>query len=143
DVREGGCLGLEQVRSLGGSARETSAQLDVAAFEHLRVVRILNTHVVRRTDRCLAIQELPEVLPTRWLPREDVGHFDGEPSADEERLPFVHVPLVEAALYEFREAVSIRRVDVLTDCIVDRQGLLDFPYVFRYSDLFLHSFVQF
>src|SRR2546426_968823 len=109
DAVLGGCLGLEQVRSLGGSARETSAQLDLAAFEHLRVVRILNTHVVRRTDRCLAIQELPEVLPTRWLPREDVGHFDGEPSADEERLPLVHVPLVEAALYEFRDAVRLRR----------------------------------
>src|SRR5437899_5294626 len=85
DVREGGCLGLEQVRSLGGSARETSAQLDLAAFEHLRVVRILNTHVVRRTDPCLAIHELRECLPTRRLSPEDAGRFACRPSSEETR----------------------------------------------------------
>src|SRR6266705_640543 len=61
-VREVGYVGLEQVRGLGGPARETPAQFHLSALQHLRVVRVLDPHVVRRAYGRLPIEELPEIF---------------------------------------------------------------------------------
>src|SRR6266566_9454516 len=103
--REFGIGCLEEVRPVSRAARDAAAQFLLAALEHLRVVRVLDPHVVRRADGRLAVQELPEVLPSGRLPRQDVRHLDREAPADEERLPLVHVPLVEPPFDEARHTV--------------------------------------
>src|SRR6266852_4358954 len=106
DVREVVYFDLEQVRGISGPTRETPAQFHLPTLQHLRIVRILDAHVVRRTHRRLPVQELPEVLPTRGLPRKDVSHLHREPSSDEKRLPLVHVPSVAWALHDLSDALA-------------------------------------
>src|SRR3972149_1532960 len=90
---------LEQVpRGLRdhGLPREPPAQLPLPLLECLGIVRVLDPHVVRRAHGRLPVQELHEILPARGLSGERVRHLDREAPADEEGLPLLHVPLVEA-----------------------------------------------
>src|SRR2546427_6554806 len=98
-VRKVRRFGLEKIWRLSRRT-ESLTQFLLAAFKQFRVVRILDPHVVGRTHRGLAIQEADEVLPARRLSREHVRHLDGETPTDEERLPFVHVPLIQATFDE-------------------------------------------
>src|SRR5439155_304933 len=78
-----------------------------------------------------AIQESDEIFPARRLTREHVRHLDREAPADEERLPLVHVPFIEAAFDELRDAFRVGGVDVLPEGFHVRERLLEIPDVLR------------
>src|SRR5439155_10790034 len=82
-------------------------QLLLPALQHPRIVGILDPHIIRRADGRLAIKESDEILPPRGLTGEHVRHPDREAPAYEERLPLVHVPFIEAAFDELRDAFRV------------------------------------
>src|SRR5207249_3777705 len=74
-------------------------------------------------------QKAGDLLPAgRWR-KESFPPPPRDAPADEEGLPLVYVPFVEAALDEFRDAFGVGGIDVLPEGLHIRERLLEVPDV--------------
>ena len=97
----------------------------------LFVIAVLYADVRVRAHGGRPVQEPCEVTEAGRLAGDRVSDLRAPPCADEERLPFLDVPLVQPALDEAGNRVAVPGIDEVLERLEVREGLLEVHDVVR------------